>query len=187
MLGSLKTKIATFYATNSRVLRHKRNLLTERLDDVSYGHISSTSLEHGPNESLFATGVAILVLGVLPLIIGLLLAPDLLSWGLFSITIGILVIVIAFLYKTSFWQIRVVGLSAKDLQKWRLRGGNREETEGFARLIQDQIRPRNVVEREREISRESLVQREVVKVRCQHCGTLNLETSQECDNCGARI
>ncbi len=90
--------------------------------------------------------------------------------------VGTLVIVVAFPYKTSWWQIRVVGVSEQELRRrWRLLRGNREETEGFARLIQNQIRPRTVVEREREISRESLVQLEVVKVRCQHCGSLNLE------------
>jgi uncharacterized paraquat-inducible protein A len=28
--------------------------------------------------------------------------------------------------------------------------------------------------------------REIVKVRCKYCGTLNLETSQRCSNCGAQ-
>ena len=31
------------------------------------------------------------------------------------------------------------------------------------------------------------VLREIVKVRCKYCGALNLETSQNCSNCGAHI
>jgi len=31
------------------------------------------------------------------------------------------------------------------------------------------------------------VLREIVKVRCKYCGTLNLETSQNCSNCGAHL
>ncbi|HYY92142.1 MAG TPA: hypothetical protein VE955_09150 [Candidatus Dormibacteraeota bacterium] len=29
--------------------------------------------------------------------------------------------------------------------------------------------------------------REIVKVRCKYCGSLNLETSQRCSNCAAQI
>ncbi len=187
ILGSISTNKTTFYATTSRVLRHLRTFLTEKLDDVSYPHISSTSLEHGPNSSLLTLGVAMLILGTVPLMLGFLTTSDLVFWGILLMVIGVLVMVIAFLYKTSFWQIRVVGLSPRDLRSWQLRGGNRDQTEGFARLIQDQIRPRTVVEREREVSRESLVQREIVKVRCRNCGRLNLETDQACQNCGAKV
>ena len=28
---------------------------------------------------------------------------------------------------------------------------------------------------------------EIVKVRCKYCGSLNLETSQNCSNCGAHL
>ena len=31
------------------------------------------------------------------------------------------------------------------------------------------------------------VLREIVKVRCKYCGALNLETSQNCSNCGAHL
>ena len=31
------------------------------------------------------------------------------------------------------------------------------------------------------------VVREIVKVRCKYCGTLNFETSQNCSNCGAHL
>ena len=187
-LGSISTNKITFYATTSRVLRHQRTFLTEKLDDVSYSHISSTSLEHRPNNNLLTLGASISILGILPLMLGAFLsASNWVLWGFFLMIIGVLVVVIAFLYNTSFWQIRVVGLSPRELRSWQLRGGNREQTEGFARLVQDQIRPRAVVEREREVSRESLVQREIVKVRCRNCGRLNLETSQACQNCGANI
>ncbi len=37
-----------------------------------------------------------------------------------------------------------------------------------------------------EINRTEIV-REIVKVRCKYCSTLNLETSQRCSNCGAQI
>ena len=29
--------------------------------------------------------------------------------------------------------------------------------------------------------------REIVKVRCKYCNTLNFETSQRCSNCGAQL
>ena len=31
------------------------------------------------------------------------------------------------------------------------------------------------------------VLREIVKVRCKYCNTLNFETSQSCSNCGAHL
>ena len=31
------------------------------------------------------------------------------------------------------------------------------------------------------------VVREIVKVRCKYCNTLNLETSQRCNNCGGQL
>ena len=31
----------------------------------------------------------------------------------------------------------------------------------------------------------SVYTREIVKVRCSHCGSLNIETSTRCTNCGA--
>jgi hypothetical protein len=37
-----------------------------------------------------------------------------------------------------------------------------------------------------EIARTEIV-REIVKVRCKYCNTLNLETSQRCSNCGAQL
>jgi hypothetical protein len=33
----------------------------------------------------------------------------------------------------------------------------------------------------------SVVTREIVKVRCSHCSTLNFETNTRCTNCGATL
>ena len=33
----------------------------------------------------------------------------------------------------------------------------------------------------------SVYTREIVKVRCSHCGSLNIETSTRCANCGASL
>ena len=33
----------------------------------------------------------------------------------------------------------------------------------------------------------SVYTREIVKVRCSHCGSLNIETSTRCTNCGASL
>ena len=38
-----------------------------------------------------------------------------------------------------------------------------------------------------ESSTHTEVLREIVKVRCRYCNTLNLETSQRCSNCGAQL
>ncbi len=33
----------------------------------------------------------------------------------------------------------------------------------------------------------SVYTREIVKIRCSHCGCLNIETSTRCANCGASL
>lgn len=38
-----------------------------------------------------------------------------------------------------------------------------------------------------ESSTHTEVLREIVKVRCRYCNTLNVETSQRCSNCGAQL
>ncbi len=41
--------------------------------------------------------------------------------------------------------------------------------------------PQTILKEEKEVVRE------VVKVRCKSCGTLNVETSSFCENCGAHL
>ncbi len=42
-------------------------------------------------------------------------------------------------------------------------------------------------ERNKSPTQYSVVTREVVKVRCNHCSALNLETNNRCTNCGASL
>ena len=47
------------------------------------------------------------------------------------------------------------------------------------------IQPQQPVQQS--VVREVTTQKEVVKLRCSHCRTLNLDTNQSCSNCGARL
>jgi hypothetical protein len=37
------------------------------------------------------------------------------------------------------------------------------------------------------VHREKIIERQIIKVRCRYCGTLNNECQTKCDSCGAHL
>ncbi len=64
------------------------------------------------------------------------------------------------------------------------------ETDGRYYLSEERLkeaRKQFAARKKTEVIREREVIKEIVKVRCQFCGSLNLQTENKCSNCGANL
>ena len=139
ILASVTTQEARFHATNKRVIRHAKRFGGERVDFLSHPHIASVTLE---SKSYLPEGIAAIIAGVLiPYILSQFLQPprDLMNafWilGLVLIILGVLLC----FYKTSWYQLRATGLSAGDLQLWKITTAKAPEVKKFVHVIEEQI------------------------------------------------
>lgn len=67
--------------------------------------------------------------------------------------------------------------------------GKREKPEFWQHMALKGRREKPPVEKEQTpaVVKEKEVVREIVKVRCRHCGTLCIETFDKCSHCGASL
>ena len=75
----------SFYASNKRLLRYKKHLRGEELDDLPYSHIMSIGVVRKTRRGLIKSGIIIAIIGVFSLIIGIGIRSTLKSvsdlWG----------------------------------------------------------------------------------------------------------
>ena len=58
--------------------------------------------------------------------------------------------------------------------------------EDSGRIREIMTRPRSPVERER-VEKETIVERQVVRIKCRYCGALNDDIRRTCESCGANL
>ncbi len=75
----------SFYASNKRLLRYKKHLKGEELDDIPYSHITSIGVVRNTRRGLIKAGIIIAMIGVFTLFILIAVKPVLKSvsdlWG----------------------------------------------------------------------------------------------------------
>ena len=75
----------SFYASNKRLLRYKKHLKGEELDDIPYSHITSIGVVRNTRRGLIKAGLIIAIIGVSTLLTLIALKPALKStsdlWG----------------------------------------------------------------------------------------------------------
>jgi ribosomal protein L40E len=163
---------ATLYATNQRVIRYEKGLLGEKVDSLYYAHITSASLTTKSYLWLVVPGALIIIIGVA--------AGGRLGALLFLL--GVVLALVGIFYKPARYQLKVVGLSSKELKRWRTASA-REGAKTFARFIQDQISAREVPIPSAPITPSA----KSTKTYCRHCGSEIPTDSVYCSRCGKRI
>lgn len=174
------TSNATLYATNKRIIMYEKAFFKEKMDSLSYPHIVGASLE---SESY----VWLAILGVILAIVGAFIR----SIGILFIVFGIIAILVGVFYRRAWYQLKVAGLTGKELSHWRTANAG-EDAKTFARFIQDQISMREIPPTTTQITtpvvtkEKEVITKEVVMVKCDYCGALMPQTATFCPNCGAK-
>ncbi len=127
ILASAKAASGGFlYATNQRVIKYNKGLLSESAESLSYSHIVAASNEK--HSFLWAIVVGIVVISV-GFVIASFLGNILEGIEIFVSAIGWLVVLFGFVLvllgifgRAQFYQIKAVGLSEVERQNWRTAG-----------------------------------------------------------------
>lgn len=178
ILASARANLGgTLYATDKRVIRYKKSFFREKVDSLYYRHIVGASYESQSYVWLVALGFLLLVLGWF-----ITRTPFIGILGTILILSGFIVIAVGIFYRSSWYQLRAVGLSDTSAQRWRTAGVD-AEVKNFVRFIEDQISKREMPPPTRE---KEVITKEIVMVKCEYCGSLMPQTATFCPNCRAR-
>jgi len=133
-----------FYATNKKLIRYQKDILSEKIDMIFYPHISSISIT-----SYLYNGIAWIIAGILLLIFSFTYFDDLLK--IFDISdnelIGALTIISALIsvliiiqgiynLNRSSLNFIIAGFSTTDKMKWNIQRARLNELRKFVKAIQ---------------------------------------------------
>jgi len=117
------TKYKNYYATNKRLVFYRKGLFSRNLADMSYSHISSLQLKNNSQ-------VGAIILGIVLLFVGYILQSN------FTLYVfGLLVIIIGFLWKTGYYELRASGG-----EKWQIPIGKAIVADQFIKVIRDHLK-----------------------------------------------
>ncbi|MHA1784472.1 MAG: zinc-ribbon domain-containing protein [Candidatus Helarchaeota archaeon] len=124
-------KHGNYYATNKRVFFVKRGTFGKlELKDLAYRHISSLQLKTEWNEVLFTFGFLVM----LGSIIYLFMSQS--SQLIIGIMFGIFLMIIGFLHRWSFYELRAPGLE----KPWRINAPDKLSAKNFVKTIRDYLK-----------------------------------------------
>jgi len=124
ILAEYKGKGEHFYATDRRVIKAQKN----KFLDVSYNHITSISVDEIKYKALIALGIILFIVGIILLFFST-------GAGIALIVIGLILIILYFVYKKSEYVLRISDGNSISLPKTR--AGN---VENFVKVIRDKVR-----------------------------------------------
>lgn len=164
------------FATNKRVVRYDKGFFREKVDSLYYRHIVGASYESQSYIWLVAVGFLLLIFGWF-----ISQVPFIGFLGSILILFGIIAIVVGIFYRSSWYQIKAVGLSDVDMHRWRT-ASHDAEAKTLAEVIEGQISRREIPQP----TEKEVITKEIVLIKCEYCGSLMPQTASFCPNCGAR-
>lgn len=153
ILAECAEKEFRFYATDRRLLKFKKGGFFSRevLHDISYGEITSVSLEiiRGlPGAVISGIGMLLIWFVFSELYVPLLTDRYIYRTLLLLVAmLGVVTIIAGILYKTSWFQFKGHGLLSRkeEAEIWRLKEVDRADTRRFIRVVREELLKREKV------------------------------------------
>ena len=128
----------SFYATNKRVIRYRKNIMGEELHDLAYSHLTSISYINRSRVALIDLGIFIAMLGVIGIVVNIFLEERLVTpISGAGIGLGFLIILIGIFSKTTYMQFRGAGVSDAEGRKLRMANVNTKDAKIFISLVRE--------------------------------------------------
>lgn len=126
-----------FYATDRRLLRYAPGEGEDRVESLDYGEISQVRPAMRPHMPFLVAGLVIVALGVF--------VPDA-TLGFLLLLIGLVVVMVGFFRRTTYFEFRSSSLSRAQQARWRLHDIRDEAARQFIGVVLGQIRSRKAPE-----------------------------------------
>jgi hypothetical protein len=129
-----------FYATNRRVIRYRKELHGEELDDLAYSHISSISYISGSRTLVVDTGIFLAVAGIIGIVVNMFTDVMLVTpLCIVAACVGAVLIIYGFFSKVTHVQFRAAGLTESAAAKLRMSNVHSEEAKKFISLVREHM------------------------------------------------
>ena len=129
-----------YYATSKRVIRYRKRLIGEELDDLAYSHITSLSLVNNPRTGLITPGIILLVLGIIGIIVNIFADAGLVTpLSIIGLVLGIVLIVCGIIFPLTYVQFRAPGISGAAEERLRMTNVNSEDAQKFISVVREHM------------------------------------------------
>ncbi len=130
-----------FYATNKRLLRHRKRFHGEEIDDIAYSHISSITYISGSRGLVTDTGIVLAVLGIIGIVVNIFTDVSLVTplCGVATF-VGIVLIVYGVFSKVTYVQFRGAGISDAAGARLRMTNVHAEVAQKFISLVREHMK-----------------------------------------------
>jgi len=164
----------SFYASNKRLIKYKKHLNGDELDDIPYSYITSVGVVRKTRRGFIRSGISIAIVGFSTLTIGITIMPTLKSitdlwgnplasqaipaisgvpfpgldlasflkplipFGIATIALGVLLILLGVFLPQVFIQFRAPTLTTDTEAKFRLGGIGKETSLNLVRIVRQQ-------------------------------------------------
>ena len=133
-----------YFATSKRVIKYRKKLVREEFEDLAYPHITSLKLVNRPSWGFIVAGFNLAVLGGLGWyfefdiaeIIGTAWQHEYIFIAYSLIGIGVILIILGFIFRDAFYQLRAAGINPGD---WRIQRPVSVDTTGFIKTIREHL------------------------------------------------
>ena len=133
-----------FYATNSRLIKYKKDSTGETLDEIAYSKIKSLDLERNMRFRLMAAGLILVLFGALgPDYVPALLETFGVTWhtgykyiGYGLSGLGIILFLAGAIWRNAYYQLRASGINKKE---WRVKRPYSKNARKLAQAVREHL------------------------------------------------
>jgi hypothetical protein len=130
---TLTADLAELYATNKRIIRYDHSRFGENIESLMYSSIVSVDLIRRRNVRQFIIGMLLFLTGFILAGVGILVV------GIVILIVGVALAILSSFRWTTYCQIRALGLSERDMRRWRTCSASDPSVLRFARAVQAQL------------------------------------------------
>ncbi len=137
---NILARAGDFYATNRRVIRYRKGLHGEELDDFVYSHISSISYVSGSKTLVTDTGILLAIAGIIGIVVNIFTDVMLVTpLCIVAACVGAVLIIYGFFSKVTYVQFRAAGLTESAGAKLRMSNVHSEEAKRFISVVREHM------------------------------------------------
>lgn len=130
-----------FYATNRRLLKYRKRLHGEEIDDIAYAHISSITYIKGSRGLVTDVGIVLAVLGLIGIVVNIFTDVSLVTvlCGVAAF-VGIVLSVYGIFSRVTYVQFRGAGISDAAGVRMRMTNVDPESAQKFISLVREHMK-----------------------------------------------
>ena len=129
-----------FYATNKRILRYRKRLVGEELDDLVYSHITSITYVRKADPFFTTTGIMLVIAGIVGIVVNIFTGIGLVSILSYAgVGLGILLVLYGILFPETYMQFRAAGVSDDAGVRLRMTNVRPQDAKKFISLVREHM------------------------------------------------